>query len=121
MIDDFFILEDDLEIVELLKLSFDYLNAHFAKDGKEFEQYLNEGRSARVYFLDDTVPDADGTINYHFIKHCSKLLELRPDATVFYIGNGPDIREYQFCGKHGVELIPKKDIAKKMSEILTQK
>ena len=82
-----------------------------AKDGREFEDYLaNDGR-ARLYFLDDMVPDSSGNAGFHFIKHCTHLTELRPDAKVFYTGSVPGSREEAYCGEHDIQIVQKSEIS----------
>jgi len=80
------------------------------KDGKEFEEYLAKGGRARLYFLDDKVPDASGDLDYHFVKHCTQLLEQNPDAKIFYHGSFPGSKESTYCNEHNIPRVNRKNI-----------
>lgn len=109
--EDIFILEDDEVYQRILEIQIPEGLTHvLAGDGKEFEDYLaNDGR-ARLYFLDDRVPDASGNVGFHFLKHCAHLLELRPDSKVFYHGSAPDREERAYCHEHAIPIVARRDI-----------
>ena len=95
----------------------DYL---FVRNGSEFEEFLASGKQARLYFLDDEVPDAEGAIDFHFIKHSLRLREARSDARVFYIGSIPNPAEQRHCEEYGMKIIDRSDIGRIISQELTE-
>ena len=119
--DDFFVLEDNLVrweyISQILPPNLTYTHA---PNGTEFEAYLAQGRTAKIYFLDDEVPDSQGIVGYHFIKHCNILLDQQPTAKVFYTGSAPGPEETDFCEERMILMIDKNHIGKKVQELLTR-
>lgn len=104
---DILILEDDSSNQErMIKQIPAGLTYFLANDGQEFEMFFEENNKARVYFLDNQVPDILGNKGFHFLKHCNYLLKHDPNAIVFYQGAAswdPDIIDY--CEEHGVKMI----------------
>lgn len=104
---DILILEDDSSNQErMIKQIPTGLTYFLASDGREFEQFFNENNKARVYFLDNQVPDIFGKKGFHFVKHCNYLLKHDPIAIVFYHGSNswdPDIIDY--CDSHEIGTI----------------
>ncbi len=108
--DDILLLEDD-DLWQILMTDEipDGLTYKLVEGGKRFEEYLSNGGQARLYFLDDEVPDASGIVGFHFIKNCTYLFERRPNARVLYTGSSPGEETYEYCKKHGISLIDKKE------------
>ena len=68
---------------------------------------------AKLYFLDDRVPDKpNAAIEPAFIENCSFLFKYKLGAKVFYTGSNPHDEQEDFCKKHGIELVDKLDIWK---------
>ncbi len=109
--EDILLLEDNIGYQDMMRRQIpEGLTHRFVSDGQEFEKYLADGGQAKLYFLDDEVPCASGSVDFHFIKHCRLLLEQRPDAKVFYHGSVPGRKEYAYCKEHNIPLIDRRDI-----------
>ena len=70
----------------------------------ELREYLDKGNQARLYFLDDNVPNAFGKCEFQFIENCTYLLKRLPKARVFYIGSGPGKKELEYCKRNKILL-----------------
>ena len=86
-----------------------YIAYVILKDGRDLQEYLNRGDDARLYFLDDHVQDKEGKVDFHFIKHCSQLLEERPCARILYIGSTPGKKEREYCSENSVEIVEREE------------
>ena len=108
---DVLILEDHprkrIDISKIIPQNTDH---RFVVDGLELENFLATGEQARLYFLDDEVPDSLGIVDFYFIKHSLLVRAKHPDAKIFYIGSVPYPAEREHCARYNMELITRDDI-----------
>lgn len=82
----------------------------FATNSEEYRNILKSSK-AKLYFLDDVVPDLDGENRFLFLTHCPMLLRLNPDAKVYYIGSNPYSAVKQYCAGNKIEIIERDIVA----------
>ncbi len=73
----------------------------------EFRQYLEAGGKARLYLLDDEVPENYGKPTGRFIYHSGILLKRMPDSKIVYIGCPFYDSVEKYCESHGIPIIGK--------------
>jgi hypothetical protein len=83
----------------------------FATNSAEYRSILKSSK-ARMYFLDDVVPDLDGENKFLFLTHCPMLLRLYPDAKTYYIGSNPGTAVKQYCARNKIEIIQRDNVAR---------
>lgn len=112
--DDVLVLEDgELSIGFIMGKKPKNLEIKLVENSEKFREYITNGGEAKLYFLDDKVPERQGAaIEPNFINNCSFLFEHKPSARVFYTGSFIKEKAEIFCRKYNIELVDKGDIWK---------
>lgn len=117
---DVLVLEDNTALLELI---LDRIPAELTiesvKESKSLRDFLEQERYARLYFLDDEVPEYKGAAPDHaFINNSALILQKRPDGKVFYIGGTPDEKIRNYCSNRGIEIVEKLRVGDKARQLL---
>lgn len=82
------------------------------KNSQEFRRYMSGGGRAKLYFLDDRVPEhpQSDRESSGFNLNYECLVRLVPDAMVFCMDPSPDAQTEAYCSERGIPLVAKRDI-----------
>lgn len=110
--DDILVLEDNPTYRHYIREYIpSHLRATFVENSAALRRYLGDGMEARLYFLDDQVPEAEGAAaDFHFIDNSLYLLGKKPDARIFYVGSIPQAHTRTFCFERGIKIVLRNDI-----------
>ncbi|MBT3406309.1 hypothetical protein HN419_04015 [Candidatus Woesearchaeota archaeon] len=122
---DVLVLEDNGDDIFLMTHYLRGRNYELVEDSSSFRSAIESGTRAKVYFLDDYVPE-DGTrsaepmflVNYAFLMDTLTPEEQR-DSIVLYSGSTakPDVED--FCRLNGIAMVKKtyvRDLAEQLKE-----
>ena len=111
-IDAICVLEDEKSYARIAKVMLDGVPSTVVQSLQGFESYFRSGNLARVYLLDDRVPETDGTdtLQSRFLENYGTLERAHADRgmgtfRVIYIGDNASPEVIDFCRAREIEMI----------------
>ena len=118
-VDDVCVVEDDASMMSALAALFEDEDVNYViiPDLVGFREYLSSGKRAERYYLDDQIPEHDGSgeVVPAFLRLYLELSRVTPSsqqsALEVYCTTGKPFGQVErFCRNNGIELVPKWDI-----------
>lgn len=106
------VLEDSRDYQRMIREQIpDGWSYKFIVNNRLFKEFVDSKVQARLHFLEDRIYEM-GSRKPKFIENCSYLLkeDKHPDAKIFCIEEAPSSEVEQYCNKHKIPIIGKREI-----------